>query len=40
MWLADLAASMMSSLSGMLVKCLAEKDYEAGASTGPLLSST
>ena len=28
-WLADLAANMVSSLSGMLIKCLAEKDYEA-----------
>ena len=28
-WLADLAANMVQSLSGMLVRCLAEKDYEA-----------
>jgi dynein heavy chain 2 len=28
-WLADLASSMIKSLQGMLVKCLAEKDYEA-----------
>jgi dynein heavy chain 2 len=28
-WLADLAAGMVSSLQGMLVKCLDEKDYEA-----------
>ena len=27
-WLADLSQSMVRTLSGMLVKCLAEKDYE------------
>ena len=28
-WLADLSSSMVRTLSGMLIKCLAEKDYEA-----------
>ena len=28
-WLADLASSMVQTLQAMLVKCLAEKDYEA-----------
>ena len=28
-WLADLSSSMVRTLSGMLVQCLSEKDYEA-----------